>query len=316
MGISIGGPINGGGYFNPFTPQQHVAQVRAYNQQQRAQQAPKPQTAPGGIMPSRPGQPLTRAPGALPNNRQFQGTRTPPPAQVPPPQPVVQQPPGWFDPVRMYGLDPVDRPVGGGGQLDPGQLIARAYPSWGPDGPFGPGGRASPPTGVETGYAGQSPIQLGPQANPLFTYDQSMNQTMGGQNNNVILGGPPQLTLPGQSQPATSKYQSTLNPGQSAAPTIAGAPAPGTSDSSPSQLYNNYAGALFGKGGGTAPVGDYHQVGDTTAQTNQMQSMPVDQGYLPASQAQTQNQIYPQPYNTSPFNTLATPSAMPQSRMI
>jgi len=36
---------------------------------------------------------------------------------------------------------------------------------------------------------------------------------------------------------------------------------------------------------------------------------PVNSGYLDPSQAQTQNQIYPEPYNVSPFNTLQTPSA-------
>jgi len=275
------GTIQGGPVRMPiFTPQDHIAQVRAQNAQQRAQQAPKPQTAPGGIMPSRPGQPLSRAPAATPGrNPQFQGTRTPPQAQQMPPYLVGYAHPGGMFDTGMPGMvDP-----GYNKQIDP------------LDNPFGVtvhDTQYRPPPASDNLYGGNGMI------NP------------GGQNNNVILGGPPQLALSGQSQPATSKYQSTLNPGQSAAPTIAGAPAPGTSDSSPSQLYNNYASALFGKGGGTAPVGD------TTAQTNQMQSMPVDQGYLPASQAQTQNQIYPQPYNTSPFNTLATPSAMPQSRMI
>jgi hypothetical protein len=66
-------------------------------------------------------------------------------------------------------------------------------------------------------------------------------------------------------------------------------------------------------GGGTAPTGMAFPGGNANFQLPQV---PVAQGLLPESQAQTQNQIYPEPYNTSPFNTLATPSAMPQNRMI
>ena len=246
-----------------LNPQDHIAQVRASNAQQRAQQAPKPQTAPGGIMPSRPGQPLTRASAATPGrNPQFQGTRTPPPAQQMPPYMVDFGRPGS---------------IGQPGRVDTGYNKQI-------DNPFG--------GTIDNPFGGAVPM--------LHNYSNVMS---GGGSDMInpagqdVLGGTGQQALPGQPQPATSKYQSTLNPGQSAAPTIAGAPAPGSSP-------------FAGKFGGAAPVGE------PTAQTNQVQSMPVDQGYLPASQAQTQNQIYPEPYNTSPFNTLATPSAMPQSRMI